>query len=239
MDEVLAFLAESINKNGPDSLQREPWKVYGAMMKQELDPFQCRLVLTSLLAGACEKAQKTDAEHLAAFLQKSCGLRKKPAEELAAMYADLFSAGRRSAWDANQDEGFREFCSETWEYKWDGEGAWHRGGGHYDCSSSITLTFSVADPAKTRKVVEKVLERNPFTSAEKIFDHLSKILDGELDEEMEDYVTAEPYYPPVMEEFDENAEDVIQKFCEKTGLKYTDFNCEGDMSDFESDDYRW
>lgn len=60
---------------------------------------------------------------------------------------------------------------------------------------------------------------------------------AERDEDLEDYVTCDDYYPPVMEDY--YCEDVLEKFCREQGFKLISYTCDGDMSDFEPNDDRW
>lgn len=57
----------------------------------------------------------------------------------------------------------------------------------------------MSDETKVKSETAGLLKKNPFVPAEKIFDYYKKILDGMMDEELEEYVTCDDYYPPVME----------------------------------------
>ena len=54
----------------------------------------------------------------------------------------------------------------------------------------------------------------------------------------EDYIEAETYYEPYMEDYGSNAEYVLKDFFKKYGLKMTYFECDGSESGFEPDS-RW
>ena len=55
---------------------------------------------------------------------------------------------------------------------------------------------------------------------------------AELDLDLEDYVTEDDYYPPVMEDYDDNLKAAAESFCELFGLKMLHCTCSGDMSDY-------
>mgnify|MGYP006906617628 CR=1 FL=1 len=90
-----------------------------------------------------------------------------------------------------------------------------------------------------KKTITKLLEKNPFTTADKIYDCFSKRMSKALDEDFEEYVTCEDYYPPVMEDYYMNGEEALKECCGKLGLEVVSFDCDGSMSDFEPDYTRW
>lgn len=114
-----------------------------------------------------------------------------------------------------------------------GGSTWYSGGVHIDCWYSGAVEIEVSDKEKVKKETAGLLKKNPFISAEKIFEHYKKVLKSVLDEELEDYVTCEEYYPPVMEDYDGNFEYGMEEFCKKYGFDLVSCECDGDMSDFE------
>ena len=235
MDDILNFLNETINARGIDYLQRESWTVYQSMRDSGLDDALCRLVLTSLLAGASETARETDVGQLTAFLQETCFLRKDAAKRLASMYKKLFAPDHMADWAQKQESGFREFCERVWEFIWDGTFPWRSGDGHLDCDCSLVGYISVTDPAKARNLVKDILDENPFTTVDGIFKAVSDRLEGFLNHELESFAGGDQLYPPYMEEFERDVPDLIMEFCTDAGLNIRDIVTGSYLSDYIED----
>ena len=237
MDTVITILANIIEEQGTQYLQRSPYAVYQKLISEKARPDYARLVLITLLCNASAKAGEMDAAELSKDLQNGCFLRKKAADEISAMYKHLFSEENVSSWKKKEYSGFKEFCECTWEFEWEGSGKWSRGGGYYDCWGSVTADVKVADRALAEKVVSKLLKKNPFTDEDTIFEQFKKKMEEALAKDFHNYVTCDDYYPPVMEDYD--AEYTLNECCKELGLKIIYVNSSGDMSDFEPDDMRW
>lgn len=236
MDRIREILISTINEEGIDYLQQEPYKVYQRLASGGIDSSYAGLVLLTLLAGAVEEAQRMDEEELSIFFQKKCFLRKKAADQMAVMYKHLLSPENLASWNNKENAGFEEFCENTWEFEWEGSGQWRRDGGHYDCTATVTVDVKVKDKEMAFKAVESILLKNPFTDADTLFEFFQKKMEAALQEEFEDYIDSDDYYPPVMEDYD--AEYGLNKCCDKLGLKITYIGTKGSMSDYEYDG-RW
>lgn len=218
-------------------MERSPYAVYQKLISAKARPDYARLVLISLLCSASVKAREMDTAELSKDMQNGCFLRKKAADEIAAMYKSLFSEENVSSWKKKEYSGFKEFCDCTWEFEWEGSGKWSRGGGYYDCWCTVTADVQVADRSLAEKVVSKLLKKNPFTDEDTIFEQFQKKMEEALAVDFHDYVTCDDYYPPVMEDYD--AEYALSECCKELGLKILHVSSSGDMSDFEPDDMRW
>lgn len=203
------------------------------------DERQARLVLITLLSDASVKAREMNEEDLSKYIQKECCMRKKAADEISAMYKTLFDAENISDWKRRRNYGFREFCSKTWKFNWDGENQWSSGGGHIDCWCTINAEIEVADKGVAKKSVRELLRDNSFTTAEKIYEYYTQKILSALDDDLEEYVTCDEYYPPVMEDYHYNGKYALEECCNKLGLKVVTFDYDGSMSDFEPDCMRW
>lgn len=241
MDETLSILKEIVDKNGMEYLCKKPYAVYRSLKSQKIDSRIYRVVLVSLLAGASEYAVEMDEKELSSCIQKECCLKKAAADQVSLMWIALFGKDNIEEWARNDGQGLRNFCGKVWEYSWEGGAAWYSGGVHIDCWCSGAAEIEVSDETKVKSETAGLLKKNPFVSEEKIFDHYKMILDGMMDEELEDYVTCDDYYPPVMEDYGENFEYALEQFCKKYGFDLVSCECNGDMSDFEPNDsrYRW
>lgn len=236
MDRIREILTSTINEEGIDYLQWEPYKMYQRLVANGIDSSYAGLVLITLLAGAVESTQRLDEEELSKFFQKECFLRKKAADQMTAMYKHLFSPDNLISWKNRENTGFEELCESTWEFEWEGSGRWERNGGHYDCSATVTVDVKVKDKDLALKALEKILLKNPFTDSDTLFELLQKKMEAALQEDFEEYIESDDYYPPVMEDYD--AEYGLNKCCQKLGLKITYIGTKGSMSDYEYDD-RW
>ena len=237
MDTVITILENIIDEHGTQYLQRNPYAVYQKLISEKARPDYARLVLITLLCNASVKAGEMDEAELSKDLQNGCFLRKKAADEIAAMYKKLFSEENVSSWKKKEYSGFKEFCECTWEFEWEGSGKWSRGGGYHDCWASVLADVKVEDKTLAEKVVSKLLKKNPFTDEDTIFQQFQNKMEEALEEDFHDYVTCDDYYPPVMEDYD--AEYALSKCCKELGLKIVHVSSSGDMSDFEPDDMRW
>ncbi len=144
----------------------------------------------------------------------------------------------RIASGRNTDGGFQEFCERCWEYKFNDVKEWRYGSGHVDCRCSVRLEFQVDNMKSAKMAIEKELKTNPFLSDEAIYTLFSKKLDELIDREMQDYIDADDYYEPVMEDFGDNCESAVEDFFAECGLELVSFYCDGDESEFEPDEWR-
>ena len=153
MDTIRTILANIIDEQGTEYLQKSPYAVYQKLISEKARPEYARLVLITLLCNVSVKAGEMDEAELSKDLQNGCFLRKKAADEIAAMYKSLFSEENVSRWKKKEYSGFKEFCDCTGEFEWEGSGKWSRGGGYYDCWCTVLADVKVADRALAEKVV--------------------------------------------------------------------------------------
>ncbi|MBR2528256.1 MAG: hypothetical protein IKE58_07295 [Blautia sp.] len=239
LDKIQKLLKEIIDQNGIDYLQREPYRVYQHLAANGIPVDHARLVLVTLMAEASKNAREMETESLSKDLQKSCFLRKKPADEISAMYKSLFDDGNLSSWKEKENLGFEELCDGTWSFSWEGSGIWSRGGGHYDCDASVTADVKVVDRDLAFNNISSILQKNPFTDADTLFEYFQDQMEGALEADLEEYITCDDYYPPVMEDYHHNAKYALEEVCKELGFTIVHFSCSGDMSDFEPDHMRW
>ncbi len=132
-----------------------------------------------------------------------------------------------------KEAGFLEFCQDEWEYTWEGEATWYSGGVHVDIDGNGTAELRVSDPEKLRAFLGDTLKKNPYLSADDIFELICQELDDELDSDYKYYADAEDYYPPVGEDFEFRY--YVEEFCKKCGLELTSCDFDGSTSDYEPD----
>lgn len=239
MEMIARQLEKIINEHGIEYLQRSPYEVYRELITDGINAAHARLILIALLSGASEKALELDTVNLSEYILKECYLQKNVADEMSSMYHLLFDTKNIEHWKKKKNYGFQEFCDRSWEIKWSGSGIWNSGNGHIDCWCDITAEIEVSDKELAKQEVSNLLKENPFTPPWEIFDFFSKKMSDMLDVDLEDYITSDDYYPPVMEDYYINGEYALNESCTKSGLKVLAFDCDGDMSDYESDYMKW
>lgn len=201
-----------IDDEGIEYLSREPYEVYERLLECRLKPGLCRCVLSLLLAGIIEYVNGKDTPDVmesSKWIQAECFYKKSVADGFAEMFVSLFSEENMSDWKERSEEGFRAFCEREWEYKYHGEHTWHHGGGSEDCWVDIEVNLEVQKLEFFKKLVQSELSDNPFLSDDAIFELLSKALGSLLQRDMEEYIEAETYYEPYMEDYGSNAEYAV------------------------------
>ncbi len=249
-EELADRLYDIISDKGLGYLSEHPLSVYDEMLRDNVSPALARSLLSTILAdihsdaeakskkdakkAAKKGAKNLPADALAADIREKCCLNAETADFLAAMYLALFSEDNLKEWQERTHEGFRELCSEEMEYQYSGDSVWHANGGHVDCSCDVELVYGIMDPDKAMSLVKKVLDDNPFATAEE----LCKIIEDELDDIiqncLDDYVTGDSYYEPCMDDFD--CRDEIEEFFKDNGIKLVKYECSAGQTDFEHDD---
>ena len=105
-----------------------------------------------------------------------------------------------------------------------------------DCSCSSTAAIKIVDTQQVGNELKKMLEKNPFTASDEILDFYRSMLCDLLDADFEEYCTSDNYYPPVVEDYVGNFNDIVNKFCKKHGMELIASDYNGELSDFEPDD---
>ena len=237
MKEIEKILKEIIDTAGIEYLCREPFKVYKALMKEDVDPKLCRCILSTLLAGIPTDIFGGNTEEVSKHIQKECLYKKGAADQLAKMYLSLFKSENISEWKDKTEEGFREFCDMIWAYEYDDSDTWHSSGGYVTCYCTIDIEYQVADSSVLKQFIANDLKKNPFLTSGAICGIVEKKLDDIIRDDIHEYVTSDDYYEPWMEDYD--CEDVVKKFFQEKGLELVSIEIDASQSDFEPDSYRW
>ena len=82
-----------------------------------------------------------------------------------------------------------------------------------------------------RSHLADILSRNPYISADSIFEILSSELDDVLNKDYKYYAEADDYYPPVGEDFEFDYR--VEEFCKKCGLEVISCEYDGSTSNYE------
>ena len=234
MSNVVGFLKEYIWKNGFEMLSRNPFAVYKAMVKHDIDTKTARLVMVTLMSGSHELVQEgRSVDEITDHIQAEHCLNKKTAGNLATVYLELFSDENRESWSKAAEAGFDEFCEGEWSVEWDGRCDWNtKHGGSYPCTAEASLTFSVTDKEKLHDHLSEKLKTNPFLSADDIYGILMKQIEDDLDYDMNEFCNADDYYEPFFEEFVGEGTYESEEKWKSWGLELIEFHGSGDI-DFE------
>lgn len=234
MESAQKVLTGIIDELGPEYLTREPYKVYRKLTAARVPALTARLVLITLAAGAPRKAETMSEVALAASFRKTCALQEGAAAQMAALYKAVFSPDSLARWTEKKDAGFREFCGRSWDFKWAGSSVWRgsrRSGADDVCDAEVRATLRVADPDKAYETAAPVLSENPHAAAEAVFAVFREELAETLDVALGDYVDAEEYYEPYMEEFvSQFAADEFEESCHTLGLAIESLTGSGSSS---------
>jgi len=231
-------LKEMIEENGLDYLKENPFEIYSLLLDEKVaSPLSIRMILLTLLAQVHLKAKElADPKAIARYIQRSCCLNKVMADFLSSIYAEVFSAENQEEWEKKAGMGFDDFCRQEWKFSWNGDSVWRCRGGSMDCFCGATAAIKIVDTQQVGNELKKMLEKNPFMASDEIFGHYQSMLCELLDSDFEEYCTAEDYYPPVVEDYAGNFDDIVNEFCKKHGMELIASDYSGELSDFEPDD---
>ncbi|MCD8295674.1 MAG: hypothetical protein LUE27_10625 [Clostridia bacterium] len=229
MSKVADAIKAIIDREGLGYLDTDAYSVYTELLENKAaDGKTARMILIALLAGA-HRQKKRDASSLSSFIQQECGLSASNADDISGILAELLSADNRKEWKDNAEKGFREFCDNEWSYELYSSAEWNSRGRHMDCSCTVNMDIAVDEADALHKALEKLLSKNPFTTADEIYRFIKSKLQKKLDDDFEEYCDVDDYYPPyVEEEYGDICNDAINDFCADYGLKLLSFDYEGD-----------
>ena len=149
------------------------------------------------------------------------------------MYRKVYSRENQEEWEEKANAGFKEFCSSSWKYDWEGEDRWSP----YD-SPHVYISYGYrVSCVLTAENLEKVSEyfhlqlaNHPFLDAEEFFSILAEDLDMQIEKAFADSgEILDDYYPPSGEEF--YYKDIFDNFCQSHGFRLEDFEENGYASD--------
>ena len=235
-----AYLKALADEKGAEFLTREAWPTYQELTKiSDVEPRSARLALTTLLADPASWVgdHGEDAEGLQKYLEGECFLGAHAAASMAQMYCELFSAANMETWDERCGEGLRAFCSKSQSLNVEACSTWDNGLGGITCSFSAKVEVEVTDASKLQRVFSRDLERDPFISEQKVRFILQELLQGELQGDFDEYVNAERYYEPYVDDYAGNFRYVLDDFCDAHGLRPVGFESACDQTDFEPNFY--
>ncbi len=238
---LVDYLKKTFEQKGNDYLGDNAYDIYKYFLKEKsVSPLSARMVLLALLSDVHQKSIELVAEDaISQHIEECCCLNKNMADYLASIFADVYSEKNQEKWNKKAGVGLKKFCGKEWEFAWEGESQWIAGSGSVDCFCSAKATIKVVNPQQVAEDLKAMLAKNPLLSENDIFNHYQDELWKLLDSDFDDYCTDDDYYQPVVEDYSENFEDIVKKFCQKHGMELVDFECNGESTDFEpDDDYR-
>ncbi|MBR6410783.1 MAG: hypothetical protein IKS35_05310 [Clostridia bacterium] len=231
IESIVKKLKEMVDENGPNYLAEQPFRVYSELVSSEITDRQTAAAVLHLLAsGLLERVgQCQTLEELSKSIQSECNLNKRMADRLASILHLLYSQENKKEWCHKEREGLAQFLNEDFLCEWKGFAVWDEGNGTVNCHYEAKIILKPTKEISKDKELVQQLTKNPFLTKKKICDLFEKRLRNFLDDEFEDYCTAEDYYQPVVEDFGDNLEYDLKKWCEQTGFEIV--SCDGDGDD--------
>jgi hypothetical protein len=236
MDTYRDFLKQMIDKNGFNYLFTNAFTIYQELLECEnINPKYARILLLTLLAKVQEQAKNNIAGiyALSKYMQDELFITQPIADEFAAMYLSLFSEENKAAWKKNAAKGLIEFCDKEWTFSWEGYEVWYADHVHMDCECTTEAILEVSDKKLVKAEMKKLVETNPFVTAQEIFEIYQEELEDILNRDFREYSQGDDYYPPVAEDYDSNYLCVLEDFCAKHGFEIITYEFDGSTSDYE------
>lgn len=229
-ERIVTKLKEIVEKNSPNYLADEPYKVYTELTGSGAsDEKTAGAILHFLVNGMLKHAvEDCTADELSEKIQKNCGLSKEMADKLTAIFLSLYSLQNREEWKRMDLQGLEQFKKEEFSTSWKGFSVWNYYGGHVSCHYEADITLMPTEEMVVDPELAESLRKNPFMTKEAIKKHYVELIRHYLDYEFEDYCTCDDYYQPTVEDFFFDR-DPARTWCNKNGFELV--ACEGDGYD--------
>ena len=228
-EKIIEKLKAIMEQNGPDYLTDEPYEVYRELLRgADTDKKTAALILYGLVNGVTDEAGPDgDPVLLSKAIQRRCGLNKKTADRLAAIFLALYSKENEQDWKAKNRAGLAQFLREEMFCTWKGSAVWDEGNGTVDCYYRADLILSPSEAVAGDQKLTQMLKKNPFMTKEAIRQYFEKDLFRYLDSQFEEYCICDDYYQPVAEDFE--IDYYASEWCGKHGFELV--SCEGGGGD--------
>ena len=236
INDISIFLKTIINKNGINYLQDRPYEVYKEMIKSDL--IDKNIAASFLHLFVCIPADYFSILHDVEFnsqkIQKECFFSKEISDYLAQVITTLYSKENKTEWKNNELMGLKEFLSEDFKFSWECNTIWDEGNVYCDCHYEASIILKPTNKIKEDKVLAAELNRNSFQPKEFIYNYFANELEEYLNKDFEEYCCGDDYYPPVCEDYGDNLESCLRKWCDKNGFEYISCDGDGETSNYQS-----
>ncbi|MBP5293195.1 MAG: hypothetical protein J6023_03600 [Clostridia bacterium] len=233
VDAIVSALKNLIDKNGPSYLSNKPFQAYQDLCG--LCPAEQRTAAALLHVLVNDSVNlpltQIDLVQLSSTIQKENSLNKKMSDLLAEVLAALYSSDNRRTWKHKNLEGLTQFLKERFTMEWEGFAVWDQGNGSIDSHYHASIVLLPTDTVRKDEQIQTVLSKNPFATKEQIHKVFAARLKSYLDDEFEDYCTADDYYPPNAEDFE--MDYALESWCEENGFDLVSWEGDGYDDDFE------
>jgi len=239
-EDLAQMLKAIIDRSGTSYLKDKAYELYCELLKSgAVERKTAAAVLYILALGIMETIEfSSDLEKISETIRKECSLSKKMSDKLALIFSSLYSETHKKEWKKKDKEGLRAFLKEKFVFNWKGFAVWDAGSCTMDCHYEAEIILMPTEKLSKDKELAKLLEKNPFMTKDDICKLFEKRLGKYLDSEFEDYCTCDDYYPPVVEDFDDNLEYDVTAWCEKNGFEFLSSEGGGDDDGYEPKFYR-
>ncbi len=211
-------LKEIIDKESILYLIETPERIYPDLIAREIDADDAAILTYALAANGFKKLSKqSDTEGIINILKNEKQINTKTAEELTEALLSILTAEQYREWKEREGEGFREFCSKSWKCSYSA-GATFTQGNSQDYYIEGSYEIKVADEALLYEKIKAELKKKPYIKAEAIQHIIETKLQSKIVKDFSYYCTCEPYYPPYVEEYSINLEELINSDLSEIGL---------------------
>ena len=234
-DKIIKYLKDTISANGVDYLSNDAFKVYEGLKDIKVKNGVRTSILCCLLNDISKYSSKKKVEYndLYSYIKDSCFLNEEITLDMTSIFLEVFSNENKKEYENDKENGFEKFCNNDHKIEWEGFTRWYTNCVHLDCNFKANFSFKIVDKEKLRKDNFEFFNKNPYLTADFFYKKYKEEIAKEIDDDFEEYCTYDDYYPPVVEDYDYNLEDLLQRYCKEHGLKLISFEGEGETSNYE------
>ncbi len=222
-----------VNSWGMDLVYSETEELYRCMESECHDLYRCRLYLITIMARIPDYAPDMSLEKLSRKIRKKCGLNKKAADEMAAVYHEMFTKEKLKEMEERVGYGFREFCEKkVWDFDCEVKHYWHS----FICKACISGRYALVDENRVERELSEFMSWNPYATARSVCNEIEYHISSSLGSEWIDFVRNGSDRIPAMKGFKPTTWQVMEKWCRTYGLQLLEFSYHGDICPQWDDD---
>ena len=233
----VATLKYLIDVNGPNFLRDHPYEVYQKLLgTPTTDDKTSRAILFALVSNIDKIAlQERDYLTLSSIIQNDCDLKKKTSDKLAQIFLELYSDENIKEWKDNNLSGWKDFVVQNLKVDWEGCSVWSYRGGSVTCHYNAKIALKPLENIQPSEELLEELKKNPFMDSYDIGRFYQDSLTKYLDDDFDEYVSADDYYEPVVEDF--GVDYAVKDWCKKNGFEMISSEGSGHDDGYDPDFY--
>ncbi len=219
VDEIVEALSSLITREGYKVLYIDPYWVYTSLLEEKCDKEASIIILCALTGGVGKTSKKKEVIEKEI---KNLPFNDDAVSFVFSVFTSLYSSRQRKEMKRVERAGLEEFLSREWTVMIFLQAEWvDKYNTSINYSFDYSITFSVCDRDKVEKEMEKEIRNNPFIKAEDILEKYRSELQRSVNSDFENYVTADDYYEPNIDDYDsESGDGAIEKYLESHGMEF-------------------